>query len=219
MKKRIQQSLILFLAQFIARPLFQLYFALVRIRVVHWQRYRQLSREEKGLIIVLWHENFQVPIWVFRHRGIVALVSQHFDGEVIARILKRIGYRTVRGSSTRGGVEALEKLRQALQQHAQIAITPDGPTGPRRKVKFGAVKLASELGVPVLPLGYAATREKRMRSWDRFRVVLPFSRSVVYVGEPIYFPPLGSMKKLVHAARQLEQALNDADTKAEHYLK
>ncbi len=218
MKKRFQQLAILFLAQFVARPVFLLYFSLVRIRVIHWERYRQLLRQQNGMIIVLWHENFQVPIWVFRHQKIVALVSQHFDGEVIARILKRIGYRTVRGSSTRGGVQALDKLRAMLQQNAQIAITPDGPTGPRRKVKFGAVKLAAELGVPVLPLGYAASREKRMRSWDRFRVVLPFSRAVVYVGEPIYYPPLGSMKKLVHAAQHLEQVLNAIDAKAERYL-
>ncbi len=218
MKKRVFQYLALFLAQFIAYPVFQLYFSLVNIRVIHWERYRRLLRNGQGVIIVLWHENFQVPIWVFRHRGIYALVSQHFDGEVIARILKRIGYRTIRGSSTRGGLQALEQLRQVLQNRGHIAITPDGPTGPRRKVKFGAVKLASETGIPILPLGYAATREKRMNSWDKFRVVLPFGRSVVYVGEPLYFPPLPSMKKLVQAARRLEDAINETDRKAEHYL-
>ncbi len=218
MKKSIFQFIALFLAEFIAYPLFRVYFFLVGIRVVHWHRYRQFLQNGKGVIIVLWHENFQVPIWVFRHRGIYALVSQHFDGEVIARILRRIGYQTIRGSSTRGGIQALEKLRQVLQRQGHIAITPDGPTGPRRKVKFGAVKLASETGIPILPLGYAATREKRMNSWDRFRVVLPFGQSVVYVGKPVYLPPLKSMKKLVKAAGELEAILNEADRKAESYL-
>ncbi len=218
MKKKLVQWIILFLAQFVAKPLFYGYFALIAIKVVHWKRYQELVKSGRGIVLVLWHENFQVPIWVFRHRGIFALVSQHFDGEVIARILKRIGYRTIRGSSTRGGVEALHQLRRVLQQRGQIAITPDGPTGPRRKVKFGAVKLAAETGAPILPLGYAATREKRMKSWDRFRVVLPFSRSVVYVGQPIYLQPLNSMRKIVAAAQQVEAAINEADRKAEQHL-
>ncbi len=152
------------------------------------------------------------------HAGqkIHVLVSQHFDGEVIARIIHNFGLRTVRGSSTRGGTAAYQVLRKNMEMPGfEAAFTPDGPTGPRRQVKLGVVRLASETGKPILPFAVAATKYKRLNSWDRLLIILPFSRCALVYGKPFYVPPTSDAHQLQLYADRLAQITNQLEKEAE----
>jgi len=158
-------------------------------------------------IFAFWHARMLPLVYTHRGRGIVVLVSRHHDGEWIARVIERLGFGTVRGSSTRGGEEATRALVAAAARHPMLAFTPDGPRGPAERVKPGVVWLASRTGIPVVPVATAARRAHVFRSWDRFRVPLPFARVVVAYGAPIYVPPFEDDAGLERERVRVERAL------------
>ena len=178
---------------------------------------RELRRKNQTFIILLWHENMILPLYANRYAKIHVLVSQHFDGEIISRVLHAVGYRTVRGSSTRGGFGAFLEMKEKLKRY-EVGITPDGPRGPRRKVKLGAVKLASETSTPIVPVGVASSRNRRLNSWDKFLLVLPFSRCELVYGEPYEVPSKIETIKLRSHAHNLEKILNELDLIAQKCL-
>ena len=140
-------------------------------------------------IFAVWHARVLPLAWTHRGRGIVVLVSRHRDGQLIARIIERLGFATSRGSSTRGGEEGVMDMLRQAEEGRLIGITPDGPRGPAESLKPGLVYLASRSGLPIVPIATASRRCWRLRSWDRFRVPRPFTRVVVAYGEPIPVPP------------------------------
>lgn len=177
----------------------------------------ELRRNNETFIILLWHENMILPLFVNRYAKIHVLVSQHFDGEIISRVLNAVGYRTVRGSSTRGGFGAFLEMKKKLERY-EVGITPDGPRGPRRKVKLGAVKLASESGKVIVPIGVASSRSRRLKSWDQFLLILPFSRCEVVYGKPYKVPVKTESLKLRSHTHNLEKVLNQLDVVAKKCL-
>jgi lysophospholipid acyltransferase (LPLAT)-like uncharacterized protein len=120
-----------------------------------------------------------------RRRG-AAYHSRSRDGELVARWIRRFGLEPVRGSSTRGGGEALRLLTRALRSGHEVVVVPDGPKGPREVLKPGVIALARLTGAPIVPMALGASREWRLRSWDEFRIPKPFARCVMRFGEPIY---------------------------------
>ncbi|EGB13658.1 protein of unknown function DUF374 [Pseudodesulfovibrio mercurii] len=150
-----------------------------------------LDRNRRGEagVIALWHGEI-FPVTAFGHTvssHLVTFVSQSKDGEVIARVLERIGHTTVRGSSTRGGVKALLKAKRVMEQENRMAVfTIDGPKGPRHKAKDGVIFLAQRAGAKILPIrAYPERKVVFDKSWDHFVLPLPFTRCPVYVGEPM----------------------------------
>lgn len=215
----MMKKIYLFAASIVAPLVLRLYYATLRISVIHPFYFQKLSRDPGRFILVFWHENMVLPLYVFRNRHIDVLVSRHFDGEIITRILRGFGNSTVRGSSTRGGLEAYRQLLQKFNSQKYVAaFTPDGPRGPRRKAKSGVVRLASAAGVPILPLGVAASHYKRLRSWDRFLFIKPFSRCVLSIGEPIRVSPVLTKTSLEKEVKSLEKVLNQLDCQARNYL-
>ncbi len=167
-------------------------------------------------VYAFWHEHILLPAYLYGRPDIHVLISQHADGQLIAGIAERLGFSTVRGSTRRGGVEAVRRmLRSARAGH--LAVTPDGPRGPRRQVQLGAVYLASKVGLPIVPFGVGYDRPWRMRSWDRFAVPRPFSRAVLVTAEPIRVPGTADRTALEHYRRRLENALNDVSDRAERW--
>ena len=220
MKKRFRQKLLLFVAHILALPILLLYRATLRIRISGQQRVRQLRREGKGLIYAFWHENMILGMFPHQNWKVYVLVSRHFDGEVITRILHAYGLRTVRGSSTRGGSEAYRWMRYQMKQRGiSVAFTPDGPLGPRRRAKSGVVRLASETGRPIIPIGVAANRYKRLNSWDQLMIVLPFARCRVVYGAPFYVPPLKDAREVQIYQEKLNAVINELDRRAEAWLR
>ncbi len=149
-------------------------------------------------VLVLWHEHMLPCLRAFAGRDMRVLVSRSRDGEFGARAAEVLGYRVVRGSTSRGGSGALKELaRQLAQEGGWVAFVADGPRGPRRIAKPGAVWLARHAGVPVVAVTARAPFGFSLRSWDRCRIPFPFSRVFLRVSEPTH----------PHTARDLEAIL------------
>ncbi len=147
-----------------------------------------IARGER-CIFAFWHARLLPLVWTHRDRGIIVLVSRHRDGELITRIIERLGFATARGSSTRGGQEGLMDMLRRAQEGRLLGIAPDGPRGPAGALKPGIVYLASRSGLPIVPIAAASRSCWKLRSWDRFRIPRPFTRVVVACGVPIPVPP------------------------------
>jgi lysophospholipid acyltransferase (LPLAT)-like uncharacterized protein len=146
-------------------------------------------------------------ILYLRDRGIVVITSENFDGEWIARIIRRFGYGTARGSSSRGGAKALVQLRRDMREGRPVAFTVDGPRGPREVAQPGAVWMASATGNPLLPFHIESSSHWTAKSWDRHQVPKPGSVVAVTMGPPIEVPH-GADEAAIEAGRvALEAAL------------
>jgi lysophospholipid acyltransferase (LPLAT)-like uncharacterized protein len=145
----------------------------------------RVARGESAVVLCLWHGQM-LPILV-AHRGepCTVLVSEHRDGEIIARILAAFGFSAARGSTTRGGSRALLQLAQLVRDGHDIAITPDGPRGPRREAAPGALLIAQRTGAPLVPLVAHVSAAWQLRSWDAFEIPKPFARVTVLYDAPV----------------------------------
>jgi lysophospholipid acyltransferase (LPLAT)-like uncharacterized protein len=142
-----------------------------------------------GSIYVHWHSRILIGAAMTGGAGLRVLVSQHGDGEYIVRAIERLGFGTIRGSTTRGGLRALLEMVRVLEAGNDIAVTPDGPKGPRCRVQQGCVIAASKSGATIVPVGFEISRSKRLRSWDRFQIPSAFAKVAIVMGEPIEVPP------------------------------
>lgn len=163
------------------------------------------AADTQQFILCVWHDAVMAPIFAapsYARRQTCCLVSQHQDGSILADVLRRLGYSTVRGSSKRGGAQALKQLITDMDGK-NIVISPDGPRGPRREMKAGAVYLASQTRRRIVPGGYAAKRAWRVKaSWTDLLVPWPFTTVYLVSGEPIAIPPDLSREELdSHVAR------------------
>ncbi len=166
-------------------------------------------------IIAFWHATMLVLAYVGRGQGIRVLISRHTDGEYIARVISNMGFGVIRGSSTRGGARAMINMVREAERGHFLAVTPDGPRGPRERAQSGIIFLAKKTGLPILPIGLGFSNCWRLPSWDGFRIPKPFSRVVLAFGKPIMIPP-GLGEEESEAYRQkLEAALKDLSAKAE----
>jgi lysophospholipid acyltransferase (LPLAT)-like uncharacterized protein len=176
---------------------------------------RALEQAGGQVIWTFWHCHILSLAWNHRRRGVVVLVSQHGDGETITQVIHRLGYGTVRGSTTRGGVRAALEMARLGRAGFPLSVTPDGPRGPRHVVQPGIVLIAQRSGLPVVPLTAAMRRGKRLASWDRFEIPAPFSRILVLVGEPITVPAeIAEADRPAWTAR-IQQALDLLEARAE----
>jgi lysophospholipid acyltransferase (LPLAT)-like uncharacterized protein len=145
----------------------------------------RMRRERQPIVFALWHGDLLPLLYQHRHEGVSVLISEHRDGELIARVAESLGFRTVRGSSSRGASRALVGLTRELTSGHDVAITPDGPRGPARSFAPGALIAAQRAKAPVIAVGLVATRAWRLRSWDRFVIPKPFSRLRIAYSDPV----------------------------------
>ncbi len=153
----------------------------------------------------LWHGNFLPLLWLHRNDQVTILVSHHRDGDHLADLAAKWGYRILRGSSTRGAVAGLLGLIRTLRRGGQVALAADGPRGPQGRVKGGAVAAAFGTGAPIVPVGVAAARAWRLRSWDGFLVPRPWARIKVAYGPPLFVAP--RHQSLASGTRELQEQL------------
>jgi hypothetical protein len=158
-------------------------------------------------LFVFWHARMLPLVWAHRFTGGVVLISQHRDGELIARVCERFGFKTARGSSTRGGETGVLELMRFAAEGRPLGVTPDGPRGPAERVKPGVAWLAGRTGLPVVPIASASRPAWRLGSWDGFRIPLPFARVVVGYGDPIRVPSDLDDDGLEARRLEIEQAL------------
>jgi lysophospholipid acyltransferase (LPLAT)-like uncharacterized protein len=181
-------------------------------RTYHWhetgtEHLDRIHREGRQPIYALWHGRIMPGIIYLRDRGIVVITSENFDGEWIARIIRRFGFGTARGSSSRGGAKALVQLRRDLRAGRPVAFTIDGPRGPREVAQPGAVWLAGATGNPILPFHIESSSFWTARSWDRHQVPKPGSHVAVAMGPPIEVPAGADDAAIDAGRRALEAAL------------
>jgi lysophospholipid acyltransferase (LPLAT)-like uncharacterized protein len=176
---------------------------------------RRLPPTHSGpLIAAIWHNRLAVamPIWkgwqkTHPEENLAALISASRDGALLARTFSYFGIKPIRGSSSRRGGQALLELTSALRDGFYVAITPDGPRGPKYKVQPGIISLAQVTGVPIVPLGVAISKKKQMRSWDGFQIPWPFARCDVVYGPNIAVPRNASAEEHEELRAALESAM------------
>jgi hypothetical protein len=148
----------------------------------------EVAAERGRVIWSFWHRHLLTLVYTHRGHGNVVLVSRHNDGEIISQIICRLGYGVVRGSTTRGGARALVEMVRAGKAGHPLAVTPDGPRGPRGKLQSGILHIAQRSGRPIVALACEGLRTRELDSWDRFQIPYPFTRVAVAVGPPIRIP-------------------------------
>jgi lysophospholipid acyltransferase (LPLAT)-like uncharacterized protein len=178
----------------------------------HWieigtEHLERIERSGRPAIYALWHGRIMPGIIYLRDRGIVVMTSENFDGEWIARIIRRFGYTPARGSTSRGGSRALVEMRREMRSGRPVAFTLDGPRGPREVAQPGAVWLAAATGNPILPFHLESSSHWTANSWDRHQIPKPGSIVVAAMGPPIEMRPKADEAEIAVACRQLEGAL------------
>lgn len=186
-----------------------------RIRVINGESYQSEKDAGRAVVLVLWHGEMLPLLFQHRNRGIAVLVSEHGDGEIIARILADFGFRLVRGSSSKGAARALVAVDRELRAGVDVGITPDGPRGPRHSIAPGALLAAHRAGVRLMPLAARASASWQLGSWDRFMIPKPFARVTIAYGDatPVVAPSsreAGEQQDLL--ARAMEIAQRRAET-------
>lgn len=156
----------------------------------------------RSFIFSMWHGELLPIIWAHRERGIVGMVSEHGDGEVLSRIVSRWGYRLVRGSTTRGAGRVLLAFVRELRAGAVGMLTPDGPKGPAGVPQAGVLLASKQSGAPIVPVRCEASRAWRLKSWDRFLIPKPFARLRITYGDP-WVPEGTDVSALDELARRM----------------
>lgn len=157
-----------------------------RIRVTNDESFKKLREAGKPIVFVLWHGQMLPLLYQHRGEGIVVLISEHGDGELIARIATSLGFGTVRGSTSRGAARALLGLVRVLNEGRDLAITPDGPRGPAKSFAPGPLIVAQRTGAPIIAAAVSASSAWRLKSWDRFMIPRPFARVSFAYSDPVY---------------------------------
>lgn len=186
MTSRLEPAL-LRVGPWLAARVIRLVHASLRIESVGEQPLRELWAGQRQVILAFWHDQLFMMAKGYHGPGAQVMISASKDGELIARTMEYFGIGAVRGSSTRGGRAAFREMLELARQPVDLVITPDGPKGPRHRVKEGIVQLARMTGRPVVPMAFACSRGYRFASWDRFLLPLPPGRGVFSFGAPLYY--------------------------------
>jgi len=201
----------------VASPAISLLCRTLKWRIDGDQHFDEIRRAGRQPILALWHGRILPGLFYLRHRGIVVITSQNFDGEWIAGIIRRFGYGTARGSTSRGGARALVQLRRDLAAGKPAAFTVDGPRGPARVAQAGAVFLAGATGQPILPFHIESSAAWTMNSWDHTQVPKPYARIGVAIGVPIVVTD--TSETTIEAKRvELESSLADLETRSRQLI-
>jgi len=180
---------------------------------------KKLLALDRPILYTCWHGQLAYILYHFRFRPrkIVLLASPSIDGELIGRIAERFGALVFAGSRNKGGLAALRKIAEMMRQGYCGGIIADGSRGPYHQLQKGVVVLAREAGAVILPVAVAAARKITLNTWDRFELILPFSRVALLFGEPLPVPPEARGKLLEEYRQEIETRLNDLFTLGQNF--
>ena len=167
-----------------------------------------VSRSGGGAVYTTWHQRMPYHFHYFGSRHVTVMISRSRDGEYVARLAAWLGFKNVRGSSTRGGTGALKELIRKIKNGEIGGMLADGPQGPARVAKMGSVVLARDAEVPLIPVLWGADRCWMFNSWDRYLFPKPFARVVIYYAEPVWIPPSAGKGELEGYRKVFEERLN-----------
>ena len=175
---------------------------------------------ERGIpfLLVFWHGRLLMILHSYEGKKVGFLASPHRDGQVVGKALQRFGFHMILGSTNRKGFSAFKKIFKALQNGSDVAVTPDGPRGPRYKAQIGVIELSRLTGSSIVPVTFGASKKIIFKTWDRFLLPYPFSKGVFIWGEPIQVNPNGDRAHVEEKRILLENRLNEITEQADHYF-
>jgi lysophospholipid acyltransferase (LPLAT)-like uncharacterized protein len=216
--KQIRDRVFLSLASWIGPVLIYILGKTLKIEWVGEENLDIIRKDKKPVIYAFWHGRMLISAYSHRKLKIHVLISQHRDGEYIARIIHRLGFVSVRGSTTRGGTKAIFEMCEKTASGYDVGVTPDGPKGPGFKVQPGAIYIAQRSGMPILPITNSAEKRWTLHTWDRFIIPKPFSKTVIMLGKPIYVPAESTSEELEKMRTDLESQMVELTRKADDYF-
>jgi len=209
-KKRLQASLI----GAVGHPAIWLLGRSWRWRVSGHDILDRVHAEGRYPVMAFWHGRILPSIYFFRHRDIVVITSDNFDGEWTAKIIHRFGYTTARGSTSRNAARAALRAKRRMEEGHAVGVTLDGPRGPALVAQPGALWLAKVTGNPIVPFHIESRPSWKLPSWDAAQIPYPFGRVAVVFGEPIEIPREAGDEALETKRRELEAHLNALQPRA-----
>ena len=177
----------------------------------------ELAKENKNFIVAFWHGTMLLPWYLHRNKSIAALISKSKDGDLLARLLKSWNYQVIRGSSSSGGEIALGIMIDFAKNKNSIAITPDGPRGPAKKLKAGAVVTAKKSGLPLVLIGVGYRNKRILRNWDNFQIPAFFSKANAVYSQPVYIDKNLDYNGTSEMINICEAKLNELQAEAERF--
>jgi len=215
---RIRSELGWRLVGFLGRVLLSFIASTSRVQIIGRETIQELRKKNQPIIHLVWHGRIFLAPYFFRRQQIMPLISPSEDGEIVARIVDGWGYKILRGSSSHSMVTAWKEMVRELRQGGEVIIVPDGPRGPDRVLKIGALKLAKETGAVLLPFSFSSSRRRFLKSWDHFLLTWPFSRIVAIHGEPILVSPDMKEEELEGKRQEVEKILCGLDAAADQLV-
>ena len=176
-----------------------------------------LNNNSQNYVLAFWHGTMLLPWYLNRSQNFAALTSKSKDGDLLAKILKKWKYKVIRGSSSTGGDIALEIMVDYAKNKYSIAITPDGPRGPRQKFKAGAVVTAKKAGIPLVLVGVGIKRKKFLGNWDKFEIPYFFTTSKVIYSEPVYIGHNFTFEETSVVISRCDEELNKLQQQAQDF--
>jgi lysophospholipid acyltransferase (LPLAT)-like uncharacterized protein len=204
----LKQRIVLFIAGLIGPAIINLLGFTWKVKVAGYTDVYPHRGKNNKMIYGFWHNNLLGLCYTQKKKNVGILISSHFDGEIIARIVSRMGYRPLRGSSTRNGASGLLSMLKN-EEIWHLAITVDGPRGPKGVVKPGIIYLASKSGLPIVPASCNSSKKWVLSSWDRFEIPKPFAQIVINVGKPIYIDDISDEVQTKKQTEHLAAVLNE----------
>ncbi len=183
----IKEKCLFQVVPWLAAVLIRLLYLSLKVEFIKNSTLLEKWKEQENFLLITWHEQILMMPKGYHGPGVKLLISRSKDGELLARAMRHFGYDAVRGSSSRGGRAAFREMLALAREEVDIAITPDGPRGPRRELKDGVLQLAKLSGRGVVPVAFVCSCGHRFASWDRFLCPYPFSRAIYSYGPPVYF--------------------------------
>lgn len=187
----------------------------LKVKVIGEEMINGCRDKTRGVIIVAWHGRMYLPMYYLRKRGFWGIVSPSRDGEYFARVFSRFGWNIIRGSSRKGSVSALLAGIRVLKKGNVLAVTPDGPIGPKGKVDTGLIYLAASAGANIIPVGVGFKNKISLPTWDEAIIPCPFSKCVILFDELMQVPENVYIKDIPDYAKKLEDMMKAANKKAD----
>lgn len=189
----------------------------IKIIKVNDEHIKKLEQQNKNYVLAFWHGTMLVPWYLHSNRNFVALISRSKDGDLLAKILENWDYKVVRGSSSKGGEDALKIMVDYAVDNYSIAITPDGPRGPALKIKPGVVVTSKKSKVPLVLAGVGFSKKKKFKSWDRFEVPYFFSKAKIIYSDPVYIDDNLTFDETSAKLQECETKLNELQEQATEF--
>lgn len=169
----------------------------------------------KPFIVSFWHGHLLMLACAWQwQKPFHMLISNHKDGRIISKTMEHFGIHNISGSTDKQGFQAARQILKTLKANHVVGITPDGPRGPLEEISDGILQMAKLAKVDIIPIAYSAKRMKKLNSWDRFRIVMPFSKGTFVVGKPIH-----PSDNIQHMKQDLKKAMLETTNMADDITK